>query len=212
MLSPLASRARSARRAALLAALLLPAACACPPLVEGYASPEDTLRAWQAHLCRDDAQGEYGCLSAGFQRAMGGFPTYHAARAALLEEQPATAWLFARADLLEHVTASERDERQGLARLTLGRDDERVEVSFERETWLVLTWDDGRRESFNQGRQLAELLGAQAGRQWLTLMRPALEPGQLEHVRALAVEPRWKIAALAGLGPGPDAGAEALAP
>jgi len=200
------SSPRAARRAALAVALLLPAACACPPLVEGYASPEDTLLAWQAHLCRDDAQGEYGCLSAGFQRAMGGFPTYHAARAELLEQQPTTAWLFARADLLEHVTASDRDERGGRARLSLGTGDERVEVSFERETWLVITWDDGRREAVNQGRQLAELLGSQLGRQWLTIIRPPLQPEQLEHVRALAVEPRWKIAALAGLGPEAAAG------
>ena len=205
-------RADFARRAALAVALLLPAACACPPLVEGYASPEDTLLAWQAHLCRDDAPGEYGCLSAGFQRTMGGYPTYHAARAALLESEPAAAWLLARSDLLEHVTATERDERQGTARLTLGADGEAaLVVVFERETWLVITWDDGRRESVNQGAPLAELLGSQLGRQWLTILKPTLQPEQIEHVRTLTVEPRWKIAEIGGLGPTVAPFPEALA-
>ena len=198
MLSLLAT---SVRRAALPAALLLPSACSCPPLVESYASPEETLLAWQAHLCRDDAQGEYACLSAGFQRAMGGFPTYHAARAALLEREPATAWLFARADLLEHLTASERDDERGDALLVLSSGEERVEVAFERETWLIITWDDGRREPVNQGQPLSRLLGARDGQQWLTILKPALDPARLGQVRGLAVESRWKIAALAGLAP-----------
>jgi hypothetical protein len=199
-------RADTARRASLRAlavALLLPAACSCPPLVESYASPEDTLLTWQARLCRDDAPGEYGCLSAGFQREMGGFPTYHAARTALLSAEPTTAWLFARADLLDQVTASSEDEALGRARLSLGEGDERVDVDFERETWLTLDWDDGRHESFNQDQPLSALLGSQLGRQWLTILKPALTPEQIARVRGLKLEGRWKIAALSGLGPGP---------
>jgi hypothetical protein len=189
------------RRASLCLALMLAAACACPPLVAGYASPEDTLRAWQAQLCRDDAQGEYGCLAASFQREMGGFASYHAARAALLEQQPAMAWLFARSDLLEHVSESWRDEETGRALLQLQSGDDRIDVGFERETWLTIEWADGRRQSFNQERPLSELLGTQLGRQWLTILKPPLLEDQLSQVRALSVEPRWKIAALAGLQP-----------
>jgi len=188
MLSTLASQPRRAALRALAAALLVAAGCSCPPLVESYTSPEDTLLAWQAHLCRDDAPGEYGCLSAGFQREMGGFPTYHAARTALLQAEPTTAWLFARADLLEHVTASARDDAQGRARLSLGSGDERVDVDFERESW-------------NQGQPLAALLGSQLGRQWLTILKPPLAPEQLAEVRGLHLEGRWKIAALSGLAP-----------
>jgi len=201
MLSTLASQPRRAALRALAAALLVAAGCSCPPLVESYASPEDTLLAWQAHLCRDDAPGEYGCLSAGFQREMGGFPTYHAARTALLQAEPTTAWLFARADLLAHVTASARDDAQGRARLSLGSGDERVDVDFERESWLTIDWSDGRHESFNQGQPLAALLGSQLGRQWLTILKPPLAPEQLAEVRGLSLEGRWKIAALSGLAP-----------
>ena len=200
MLSTLASLRRASLRA-LAVALLLPAACSCPPLVESYASPEDTLLTWQARLCRDDAPGEYGCLSAGFQREMGGFPTYHAARTALLSAEPTTAWLFARADLLDHVTASETDEALGRARLSLGEGDERVDVDFERESWLTLDWDDGRHESFNQGQPLPALLGSQLGRQWLTILKPELTPEQIARLRGLRLEGRWKIAALSGLAP-----------
>ena len=200
MLSTLASLRRASLRA-LAVALLVPAACSCPPLVESYASPQDTLLTWQARLCRDDAPGEYGCLSAGFQRAMGGFPTYHAARTALLSAEPTTAWLFARADLLDHVTASETDEVAGRARLRLGEGEERVDVDFERETWLTLVWDDGRHESFNQGQPFSALLGSQLGRQWLTILKPALTPEQIARVRGLRLEGRWKIAALSGLAP-----------
>src|SRR5262245_28580203 len=200
MLSTLASLRRASLRA-LAVALLLPAACSCPPLVESYASPQDTLLTWQARLCRDDAPGEYGCLSAGFQREMGGFPTYHAARTALLAAEPTTAWLFARADLLDHVSASERDDALGRARLSLGEGDERVDVDFERETWLTLDWDDGRHESFNQDQPLSALLGSQLGRQWLTILKPSLGPDEIARVRGLRLEGRWKIAALSGLAP-----------
>jgi len=203
MLSTLDSIARRASLRALALALLVPAACSCPPLVESYASPEDTLLTWQAQLCRDDAPGEYGCLSADFQRAMGGFPTYHAARTALLSAEPTTAWLFARADLLDHVTGSSKDEALGQARLSLGEGDERVDVDFERETWLTLDWDDGRHESFNQGQPLSALLGSQLGRQWLTILKPTLTPEQTARVRGLKLEGRWKIAALSGLAPSP---------
>jgi hypothetical protein len=208
MLSSLAS---TVRRVPLCATLLL-SACGCPPLVEGYASPDQTLLAWQAHLCRDDAQGEYGCLAASFQRAMGGFQQYHAARAALLEQQPAMAWLFARSDLLEHIASRQLDDAAGTARVNLRSGDDEIEIGFERETWLTLVWADGRRESFNQEQPLSVLLGSQLGRQWLTILKPPLTPNQLGAVRSLSVEGRWKIADIAGLEPGARAAATGATP
>ena len=179
MLSPLVS---TVRRVLPCVALLL-AACGCPPLVEGYTSPEQTLLAWQAHLCRDDVQGEYGCLAANFQRAMGGFQQYHAARAALLEQQPAMAWLFARSDLLEHVEQRQLNDVTGTARVSLRSGDDQIEIGFERETWLTIVWADGKRESFNQEQPLSVMLGSQLGRQWLTILKPALATDQLGAVR-----------------------------
>lgn len=211
MLASLASTVRlpSPRVAllALLATAALAAGCGCPPLVEGYASPQDTLLAWQAHLCRDDAPGEYGCFAARFQRSLGGFENYHAARAALLEQQPTMAWLFARSDLLDYVEETQLDDEAGVATMRLRSGDRLIDIDFERETWLTLVWADGRRQAFNQGQPLSRLLGTQLGRQWLTIMKPPLTDEELPHVRSLSVEGRWKIADLAGLEPTAPSGA-----
>jgi hypothetical protein len=185
---------------------LASAACSCPPLVESYATPERTLASWQARLCRADLAGEYACLAASFQRRMGGFSTYHAARTALLDEQAAAAWLFERADLSDHVTLTQYTPDGLAAFLELEALGERVAVSFELETWLTLTWADGPPETLRQDAPLAKLLGSQLGRQWLTILRPELPPERLADVRALSIETRWKISDISGLVASPASG------
>ena len=144
MRSGVLARARGAIVSALLAALC--GACACPPLIEKYDTPQATLDLWQAHLCRDDVEGEYACLSLDFQRA-NGFQAYYAGREALLAREPTAAWLFKHADLHDHVVATNftPDGRYASIVLSAGRDDS-LSVLFEREAWVSVTWDDGRRE------------------------------------------------------------------
>jgi hypothetical protein len=190
---------RLVRTAVLPALAHVGAACSCPPLVDDYNSPEKTLATWQSRLCRDDLVGEYACFAASFKDRIGGFPNYHAARAALLEQEPAAAWVFRRADLAEHVSRTEFSGDGLAARVELEAHGERIAVAFELETWLTLRWADGTEQSRRQELPLARLLGSQAGRQWLTIQRPELPPERVGDVRALGVETRWKIADISGL-------------
>ena len=194
-LSRARSRAWGAFASALLAALC--AACACPPLIERYDSPQDTLDLWQAYLCRDDPEGEYGCLSLDFQRAMG-FQAYYAGREHLLASEPTAAWLFKHADLRDHVvqTTISDDGRRASIVLSAGRDDS-VFVAFEREVWVSLTRDDGRKELARQGSPMAPLVIRQGSRQWLSLPRPEL--ADPEHIREILFSSRWLISDIAGL-------------
>jgi hypothetical protein len=179
--------------------LLLGSACACPPLDERYDSPMATLQTWQAHLCRDDAPGEYGCLAASFKRAMGGFENYHAGRAALLADQPLTAWLFMRADLEDQLVEQDFGADGRTAVLRLAARGETVSVIFEEEAWVTVTYADGSRESVRQPSDLSGLLGRQGDRQWAEYRLPSLTAERLGQVRSLFFESRWLIADLAGL-------------
>jgi hypothetical protein len=211
MATTLADTALRVLRTAAPALLALAGAgCSCPPLVESYATPESTLATWQARLCRDDPVGEYRCLAASLQRRMGLYQNYHAARARLLDENPATAWLFERADLEEHVELTTYTPDGLAARVELSSRGEHVAVTFELEAWLTVTWADGAQQSLRQELPLAALLGSQGGRQWLAIQRPELPPERLAEVRALAVESRWKIADISGLAVHPVAGAAAV--
>lgn len=192
-----APRRRAARLGALL--LLLVSACRCPPDRAAFATPLETLSTWQARLCRDDPQAEYACLARSFQLAMGGFETYWAARTALLERDPAAAWLFSRAELSGHVVAVSEEPGGWRAALLLAAGDAQVQVLFEREAFVSVTWDDGRSQTLRQRIPPAQLFvrDDRSGRQWLALERPDItEP---RHVREVRVELRWLIADIAGL-------------
>lgn len=182
--------------------LLVPLACACPPERVSWQTPDETLATWQARFCRDDVQGEYACLSAAFQRAMQGFPSYHAARGALLEEHPVVARLLARADLAEHLveTSFDLDGRRAWQTFRVSGDE--LVIGYERETWITLEFRDGTTLAGRQDRPLAALLGVQFGRQWLDIARPELPPRErLAELHSLHVDERWKIADIAGLAP-----------
>ncbi len=194
-----------------IALLVLPMlGCACPDLVEAPATPLETLGNWQAHLCRDDPQGEYGCLAASFQRAMGGFENYHAARRALLEQHPLTAWLLQRADLAQAVTETSYAPDGNAAWLLLEARGEPVLVRFEREAWVTLAFADGSRVVARQPRPMTELLPPQdsrpAARQAVLVEKPALTAEQWATVRSIHVDSRWQIADLAGLAAGAATG------
>ena len=173
--------------------------CACPPLLESYATPSETLATWQAHLCRDDPGGEYACLAASFQRAMAGFENYHAARAALLRERPVAAWMLEHADLRDHQSATSYSADGRSASVRLEARGETVFIRFEREAWVTLGHADGTSTTMRQTLPMDELLGSQAGRQWLLIEKPALSRDQLAAVRLVHVDSRWQIADLAGL-------------
>ena len=196
MRSGVLGRARGAIVSALLAALC--GACACPPLIEDYDTPQATLDLWQAHLCRDDAEGEYGCLSLDFQRSTNGFQGYYAGREDLLAREPTAAWLFKHADLHDHVvgTSLSPDGRFASIVLSAGRGDSLV-VAFEREAWVTVTWDDGRRTVARQDSPLAPLVIRRGSAQWLALPRPELTDP--DHIREIRFSSRWLISDIAGL-------------
>jgi hypothetical protein len=184
-------------------ALALPA-CGCPPLVPRWDTPEATLANWQANFCRDDVKGEYGCLAASFQDAIAGFPSYFAARARLLEEQPATAWVLAHADLDERVAPAIYEPDGQTAHLALEARGERVEIGFECEAWITVTYADGTTQLGRQRATPAALVGGDASRQWMSFERPPFDPARLADIRSVHVDARWLIADLAGLaGPAP---------
>lgn len=196
--TPLGAALRSRVAAGLLAALA--AGCACPTPVERWDTPQQTLELWQAHLCRDEVEGEYGCLSPNFQAAMQGFETYYARRSQLLAEQPAAAWLFSHADLASHVLSSTVGADGQHATIVLAAGDNPVCVSFEREAWVTITWDDGHFVSARQRVPLPSLVVRDARRQWLALPHPELEDAA--HVLDVQFSSRWLISDLAGLAGG----------
>lgn len=181
----------------LLLALLLPTACLCPRPVECWDTPQATLELWQARLCHDAVEGEYACFARSAQQAMGGFENYYTARAKVLDERPAAAWLFRHADLEDHIVSASFDPDGRHAALVLESGDERIQVSFERETWITASWDDGRVESARHPAPPGTLVVQDGGRQWLLLERP----GQLDApgLREVRVSARWLIADLAGI-------------
>lgn len=194
------------RWAPLAATILLLNACACPPLSSSYEDPESTLASWQSHLCHDDAQGEYRCLSADLQASMGGFQTYIAARRALSESEPTLTWLLGRADLREHVVASDLNRVGRRARLTLEARGQRFELGFVQETAARIDLEDGRFLFAILRLPLEQLVGQQiaAGRvtrQWLELAEPRLAAGDLAQILSVHVEHRWKIDSIPGLLP-----------
>ncbi|HTE05639.1 MAG TPA: hypothetical protein VK824_05535 [Planctomycetota bacterium] len=196
---------------ALLLAMALPA-CTCPELRERWDSPEETLAQWQARLCRDDVKGEYGCFATSYQKAFHGFENYFAARGALLAQRPAAAWVLQHADLSEHSSPTEYAEDGSHARIVLDAHGESLQIVFECEAWVTVTYADGSTASVRQLHPPAALLGAGQGRQWLAFDRPPVpDESRLPDVRALRVECRWLIADLAGLDPARPAPATALA-
>jgi len=182
--------------------LLLSAACTCPPLVESYETPRETLALWQARLCRDDAQGEYACLAASFQRAMQGFQTYHVARAALVEEDPFAAWVFERADLDDAIIETGYGPDADSAWIVLGRGNDRLTVMFEREPYVTVRWADGSSQTRRQKLPLDKLFDRRKDYPWLGIERPPVPADRLHELRAVLLEPRWKISNLAGLATG----------
>jgi hypothetical protein len=195
------SRAAGGRWLGLL--LLLPAACACPTPIERWDTPQATLALWQARLCHDDPQGEYACLSRDFQKSMGGYETYFAARTALLERDAVAAWLFRHADLEDHVRDVIFESDGCHAAIVLEAGDSSLVVSFEREAWVTATWDDGRSVIARQRVPLDTLIQRDGASQWLRLDRPEFTDSA--HLSEVRVNGRWLISNLAGLGP-PAAG------
>jgi len=182
--------------------LLLSAACTCPPLIESYETPRDTLALWQARLCRDDVQGEYACMASSFQRSMQGFATYHVARKALLKDDPVAAWVFERADLDDAIIESGYGPDADTAWIVLGRGNNRLTVMFEREPYVTVRWADGSSQTRRQKTPLDKLFDRRDGRAWLGISQPPIPEDRLHELRALLVEPRWKISDLAGLATG----------
>lgn len=187
------------RRASALIALALALAACCPSRQLRFDTPEAALDSWQSQLCHDEIEAEYTCLAHDLKLAMGGFPTYVGARNQLLDNHP-----FAAA-YLRYGSLVERDHE----RVPLGPDRVRFEYSYDgqpfglgfaREAWIVVSFDDERAEL---QRRLATvmpgLVGVSGPRQWLNLPDDLLSAEQREHVRALRVEYRWKIASVDGL-------------
>ena len=189
------SRAAAGRWLVLL--LLLPAACACPTPIERWDTPQATLALWQARLCHDDPEGEYACLSRGFQKSFGGYQSYFAARTALLQQNATAAWLFGHADLLDHVADISFDPDGQHAAIVLASGDNSLVVGFEREAWVSATWDDGHVETNRQRAPLDSLVVTSPKGQWLRVDRPELtDPHHLSELRFTG---RWLISDLAGL-------------
>ena len=187
--------------------MALVSGCTCPQRSSSYATPMATLQSWQSHLCHDDVEGEWRCLSAGLQRSMGGFQTYVAARRQLIEDEGTATWLLSRADLGDYVVGQSIDRSSRRAELSLDARGQSLDVSFVQETSARIEFDDGRflfalldgplggtviRQSVVDGRAI---------RQWVELARPRIEPKDLEHIQAVHLEHRWKIDNIPGLQP-----------
>lgn len=192
---------RSLLLAILMAALLTLGGCACPPLVSTYGSPEETLANWQSHLCADDIDGEYRCLSAGFKRRIGNFETYHGARSELLRSQPFLARALARSDLPSRIVERQVDELTGQALLVLNVGGRRVPLGFARETTVLVEFADGPPDVGRSDRPLSTLLRSHGNRRWIDLddSRLAWDELRLAGARAVLIEHRWKIDAIEGL-------------
>ncbi len=180
--------------------------CACPPRSSSYDTPLATLESWQSHLCHDDAQGEWRCLSAELQRAMGGFQTYVAARRQMIENDGAATWLLSRADLADYVVSGSTDPATRRAALALDARGQLFEVDFVQETSARIDLDDGRFLFAILDGPLSELVQLQVvngrvSRQWIDLLQPIIDPRDLENIRSVQLEHRWKINTIAGLRP-----------
>lgn len=180
--------------------------CACPPLSDSYAAPLATLESWQSHLCRDDAQGEWRCLSADLQRSMGGFQTYLAARRQLLEGDATVSWLLGRARLGDYVVKNSIDRAARRAELALDAHGQLFEVEFVQETAARINLVDGRFLFAILDGPLPELIGrtvvaGRVVRQWIELARPAIDAEDLAGIESMQLEHRWKINAITGLQP-----------
>ncbi|MGQ0553972.1 MAG: hypothetical protein ACT4PU_12235 [Planctomycetota bacterium] len=178
--------------------LLLLSACACPPRLDCYETPRDTLAAWQASLCAEDVEGEYRCLSAGLRRRMGNFATYHSLRTRLLEDNPAAAWLLARADLSDALREESYTAEGDLAFLSFEARGVEVVLEFEREAWITVTAQDGTQSMHRQEGAPARRLAVQGERQWLLFEQPRL-PADLASVRSIEFEVRWMLRDIGGL-------------
>lgn len=192
--------------------LLFSVACACPQLVESYDTPRDTLALWQAQLCRDDEQGEYACLAASFQRTMHGFATYHNARAALLRDDPFAAWVLQRADLQDAIVESGFGPDANSAWIVLGDGDRRMTVLFEREPYVTVRWSDGSSQTRRQALPIEALFEWHDDRTWFGFPRPPVPDNRLRELRAIILEPRWKISDLGGLATGTTGNSPAVTP
>lgn len=181
--------------------LLASAGCACPPLVESYASPEATLATWQAMLCRNDVDGEYRCLSAGFKQRMGNFQTYWSQRNAWVSEEPLVARLLARSDLQDAIASRSHDEAAGEATLELGVGDRRTRLAFVRETTILIERSDGPPVVSSSRVPLARLLQRRGGRAWIDLdaVGLALSGAPPDGLLAVRIEQRWKLDGVDGL-------------
>jgi hypothetical protein len=191
------------------AALALLSGCACPPRTSSYAEPLATLQSWQSHLCFDDVQGEWRCLSTDYQRSMGGFQTYVAVRRQLLDEGAAFSWFLGRADLGDYVVQSVADPVARRAMLTLAAHGEIFEVEFLQETTARLDLDDGSFLFAILDKPLDSLIGqtiknGRVIRQWIDLTRPTIAPEDLSRISSVQLEHRWKINAITGLQPPPE--------
>jgi hypothetical protein len=170
-------------------------------VLERYDSPEATLGTWQAHLCQDDAKGEYRCLSADFKSRMGNFSAYWTARRVLFDEEPLLRFALENADLDEHVTDRWIDEDAGTAQLSFEVRGHATSVGFRRETFLRVELEHGPPVVGRSDKPLAGLVGTHGTRRWIELTgtRLDLTDQQLQATRAILLEQRWKIDAIEGL-------------
>jgi len=183
--------------ATVLGCLLLAGAC-CPPLRSDFSSPETTLATWQTHLCHDEPEGEYRCLSQGMQQAIYGFSGYFPAREQLLRDDPFVAYLLRHMDLPARVVERLQPDDQHMV-LVFEHDGRRLSIGFVVETEVCARLADGQ-EVF--GRITGPLSGAlvlQGGGQWVVLGSPTLSAAQAATLAGLRLEQQWKIDAIDGL-------------
>jgi len=193
----------SARCTSLLLLLLL-GACGCPPLAPSYTTPLATLETFQAQLCREDQEGEYSCLSESFKRGIGGFENYYAARELMLERTPLGASsVFKRIDLANNVTAQTLSPDGLAAELVMEfLVGDPVSIYFERETLATLAFEDGSLTGGIQDAPMSELVGSEAGRNWVLFDAPLLTSERLRGLTNVTLSSRWHISGLTGFVPG----------
>jgi len=186
-----------------LLALALLGACGCPPLQESYATPLATLQTFQAQLCREDTEGEYACFSESFKHGIGGFENYYTARELILDKAPLGAsFLIKHVDLANYVSDQSVAPDGLSAELVLSRGEDDVSIYFERETLAVLRFEDGTITGGVQDDPMSDLVGSQAGRNWILFDAPLLTAERLAGLTSLRVASRWHISGLTGFVPG----------
>lgn len=178
--------------------------CLCPARRLDYDSPEAVLASWQSQLCHaesaDDMRLEYRCLAASLKTRIRGFETYVAARRNLLDSNPLAANLLLKYGDLG-ARADERIERpDGRVSLLFREGTASFALSFERETWLIGEYDDGRPPLTTRlDGSLAELLVQNGSDLWLSLQRTRLGEDERLHLKSVDLERRWKISSVDGL-------------